>query len=120
MTTPKNLTLSDDQIRVLEMSLAFYIRLGLGQFSEIALRLNLLHGDKISPEKMERISQLCEEMQELAWGDEKPWNIMDADASIYTLTAYLLESQMSGRSKVINWVSKRIAELSRNNEEKIQ
>jgi len=117
----KNVNVNDEQKRVLEMAMEFYIRLGLGQFSEIATRLDLLHGKRIDPEKMERIRQLCEEMEELAWGEDgKPWNLKDEETSLYTLNAFLLEAQMAGRIKESKWAKDRIAEIQDKNKEKIQ
>jgi len=118
--SPENVNLTDEQQRVLEMAIEFYIRLGLGQFSEIATRLNLLQGGRIEPEKMERIRQLCEEMEELAWGEGKPWQLKDDETSIYTLTAFLLEAQMAGKTKNVKQLKKRIAELKKKTKEKIQ
>jgi replicative superfamily II helicase len=120
MAVPKNVNLTDEQKRVLEMATEFYIRLGLGQFSEIATRLNLLHGNRIDPDKMERIRQLCEEMEELTFGDGKPWTLKDDETSIYTLTAFLTEAQMAGNKKNAKWAEERIAELKELNKEKIQ
>jgi hypothetical protein len=120
MASPKNLNLTDEQKRALEMMTEFYVRLGLGQFSEIATRLDLLQGGRISPERMERIRQLCEEMEELAWGDGKPWGLEDDQTSVYTLTAFLLEAQMAGNRKNAGWAERRIAELKEKNSERIQ
>ncbi len=120
MAIPKNVNLTDEQKRVLEMMSEFYIRLGLGQFSEIATRLNLLQGNRIDPEKMDRIRQLCEEMEELAFGESgKPWNLKDDETSIYTLTAFMLEAQMAGNKKNAKWAEERIAELKEKNKERI-
>ncbi len=102
------LNLTDDERRVLEMAIEFYIRLGLGQFSEIATRLHLLQGDRINPQRLERIRQLCGEMEELAWGEGTPWNLKDEDTSAYTLTAFGLEARMAGNNKNARWADRRI------------
>lgn len=102
-----DLNLNEEQKRVLEMALEFYIRLGLGQFSEIATRLDLLQGERLHPEKREKIHELCEEMEEIV-RDEKPWALNDKEISVYTLTAFLLESMMSGKIKDALWAKKRI------------
>jgi len=94
------------------MALEFYIRLGLGQFSEIATRMNLLQGNRLTPEKLNKIYKLCEEMEEILWGDEeKPWDLKDDEISIFTLNAFLLESQIGGSKKSVNWVKNRLKEL---------
>jgi hypothetical protein len=116
---PKNLNLTDEQKRVLEMAIEFYIRLGLGQISEISTRLDLLHGGRLGPEKMERIRQLCEEMEGIIEDGCEPLTLKDDEVSIYTLTAFLLESQMAGKVKSTKWAKERIQELKEKNKENI-
>lgn len=116
----KKLDVSDDQKKVLDLALEFYIRLGLGQMTDIAVRLDLLHGKRINPEKMERIRQLCEEMETILWEEGDPWDLGDDETSLYTLNAFLLESKMNGRLKATNWAEKRIQEIKDKTQEKIQ
>jgi hypothetical protein len=104
----KMLKLSDGEMRVLEMALEFYIRLGLGQFSEIATRLDRLQGDRLKQERLERIRQLCAEAEELCWDDGRPWSLHDEDTSAYTLTAFGLEAKMAGNAKNARWAARRI------------
>lgn len=106
----KTLKLSDTEQHVLEMALEFYIRMGLGQLSEIAQRLHLIHGDRIKPERLERIRQLCDEAEELTWDDGRPWSLRDDETSAYTLTAFGLEARMAGNKKNAEWVARRIRE----------
>jgi hypothetical protein len=106
----KMLKLTDHEMRVLDMALEFYIRLGLAQFSEIATRLDLLQGDRIKPQRLERIRQLCEEMEELCLDDGRPWSLHDEDTSAYTLTAFGLEARMAGNTKNARWAARRIRE----------
>lgn len=123
MATKKNdtnLDLSADEQKVLGLAMEFYIRMGLGQVSEIAQRLNLIHGDRLPPEKMDRIRQLCEEMEEVLWDGEEPWKLEDDKTSLYTLTAFLLDSKISGNAKGQKYAEKRIAEIKKNEKEKIQ
>ena len=113
---PKNVNLTEEQKRVLEMAIEFYIRLGLGQFSEIFTRLDLLQGNRLDPDKKERLRQLCEEMQELT----QDWKLTDEETSLYTLTAFLIEAQMNNNEKSVRWAEKRIRKLKEEKKEKIQ
>jgi hypothetical protein len=88
----KTLRLTDEQKHVLDMAIEFYIRLGLGQFSEIATR------------------QLCEEMEDLCWRGERPWNLKDEDTSAFTLTAFEMEARLAGNLKNARWADRRIRE----------
>lgn len=115
----KDLELTDDQERVLEIALDFYIRLGLGQFSEIANRLHLLYGNKLPQNKLEKIKTTLEEIENILWDNEKPWTINDDHISIYTLTAFLTETQLANKKKNAEWTKKRIQELKSKNNEKI-
>lgn len=122
MATKKsdNLNLSEDEQKVLGMAMEFYIRMGLGQVSEIAQRLNLIHGDRLTPEKMDRIRQLCDELEDTLWDGEEPWRLEDDKTSLYTLTAFLLDSKISGNLKGQKYAEKRIAEIKAKEREKIQ
>lgn len=111
--------INEDQRKVLEMAIEFYIRLGLGQFSEIATRIDLLCGKKISPSKMKRIRKLCDKIEDILIGEEKPWSLSDDDISLYTLNAFLIEAQLFDKTKTIKWAEERIAELKEKNKERI-
>lgn len=106
----KTLRLNEEEQHVLGMALEFYIRLGLGQVSEIAQRLHLIHGDRLKEQRMERIRQLCDEAEELTWNDGRPWSLHDLETSRYTLTAFGLEARMAGNTKNAKWAAKRIRE----------
>jgi hypothetical protein len=107
-----------DQRKTLEMALEFYIRLGLGQFSEIATRINLLHGERLDPDKLQRIAEICNELEELVWED-KPWGIEDKEVSLYTLNAFLLEAQLAENFDSVRWCNRRIRKKTASGE-KIQ
>jgi hypothetical protein len=111
--------LTVEQQRVLEMAIEFYIRLGLGQFSQIAQRIDILHGKRIGSDRMDRIRQLCEEMEEYALIDDSPMKLGDERCSIYTLTAFLLESRMACKPKQVRWAQNQIDALKEKNGEKI-
>jgi hypothetical protein len=108
--TMKTIRLTEDEMRVLELALETYIRIGLGQFSEIAQRLHLIHGDRLKEQRMERIRQLCEEAEELTWDDGRPWTLHDPETSRYILTAFGLEARMAGNTKNAKWAARRIRE----------
>lgn len=119
MAVSQNITLTEDQEKVLKLAVEFYIRLGLGRFSELFIHLNLLQGNRLGPEKLERIRQLCDEVEDLAFDDNKNWNLEDEETSIYTVIAFLLESQMNGNKKDVTWAKKRIKELKTLNKERL-
>lgn len=113
------ITLTEDTKNTLKRAIEFYIRMGLGRFSEIFHQFNILQGDRLGPDKLERIAQLCDEIEELAFEDDKNWKLQDDEISIYTLNAFLLESQMNGNRKDVSWAKKRIKELTKRNKEKL-
>lgn len=92
------------------MALELYIRMALGQVSEIAQRLDQIHGERLTPEKMDRVRQLCEEIEDVLWDGAAPWRLEDAQTSAYTLTAFLLDARLSGNKKGERWVRRRLAE----------
>ena len=101
-------SLTEDEWIALEMALEFYIRMGLGQVGEIALRLDLLHGDRLTPEQKERIRELCDEIEAVLWEDAPPWRLEDAETSDYTLTAFLLDARLTGNKKGERWARERL------------
>lgn len=107
--TMKTIRLNEEEQHVLGMAIEFYIRLGLGQFSEIAQRLHLIHGDRIKEQRMERIRQLCDEAEELTL-EGRPWSLHDPETSAYTLAAFGLEARMAGNTKNAKWAARRIKE----------
>jgi hypothetical protein len=110
------LRLGDDEQRVVEMALEFYIRLALGQFGEIATRLDLLQGKRLEPDKLERARRLCEELEEVVWGDRAPWRLDDDETSLYTLVAFGVEARLAGNDRGRRWAQRRIkqrAEIER-------
>jgi hypothetical protein len=102
------ITLTQDERLALELSLEFYIRMGLGQVGEIARRLDLLHGERLTPAKRDRIRQLCDEMEEVLWGDAAPWRLEDTETSNYLLTAFLLDARLAGNWKGECWARDRL------------
>lgn len=102
------MSLNDDERLALEMALEFYIRMGLGQVGEIAQRLDLLHGDRLTPDKKERIRELCDEMENVLWEDAAPWRLEDAQTSNYILTAFLLDARLAGNTKGERWARRRL------------
>jgi hypothetical protein len=113
MANSDTFNISRDEQAALGMAMEFYIRMGLGQVSEIAQRLNLLYGDRLTPEKQSRITQLCEEIEDVLWEDGVPWKLEDEETSIYMLTAFLLECKLNGNFKGAKYAEKRIAELKK-------
>ena len=105
----KTIRLNEDEQRVLELALEFYVRLGLGQFSEIAQRYDLLR-PHLDPERLERLRQLAESMEEVCWHDAEPWHLADESTSLHTLIAFALESRLTGNTKGQRWAQRRIKE----------
>jgi hypothetical protein len=122
MATKKNLILelTPEEQTVLQLAMEFYIRMGLGQFSEIAQRLNLLYGDRIGEEKMDEIRRLCEELEDGMWDEAKQWDIKDPETSLYVLTAFLLDSKLTGNAPGVKYANKRIEEIKKKGKEQIQ
>lgn len=115
-----NIDLTEEQAKVLQLAVEFYIRLGLGRFSELFVHFSLLQGDRLSVETMDKIRNLSYEIEELVFGEsDKNWDLKDDKVSLYTMTAFLLESQMSENKKDAAWARKRIRELTKLNQEKI-
>lgn len=113
-----NIKLTLEQDKVLKLALEFYIRLGLGRFSEIFTQFNILQGSRLGPEKLERIRQLCEQIEDLVF-DDKVWNLEDEETSIYTIVAFHLDSILNNNKKDIVWANKRFKEMKTLNKEKI-
>lgn len=111
-TTTLNLT-RDDRI-ALSLALEFYIRMALGQASEIAQRLDLLHGKRLTPEKLDRIRLLCDEMEDVLWDGAAPWRLEDAETSSFALRAFLLDSRLSGNTKGERWALRLLADREAN------
>lgn len=109
-----------EEQNVIKLALEFYIRMGLGQFSEIAQRLNLLYGDKIGDEKLVKINQLCDEMAEVLWGDDEPWQIKDSGTSLYIMTAFLIDAKVNNNTFGIKYALKRIEEIRKLKKESIE
>ena len=110
------LELSAAERTVLALALEFYVRMALGQVSEIAQRLDLIHGERLTPEKLERIRQLCEEIEDVLWGEAEPWRLEDAETSAYALTAFLLDARLTGNKKGEQWALRRLAERGERSE----
>ena len=107
------LRLGDDEQRVVGMAVEFYIRLALGQFGEIATRLDLLQGKRLEPEKLERVRQLCEELEEVVWGGGAPWRLDEDETSLYTLIAFGVEARLVGNDKGQRWAQRRIKQRAK-------
>lgn len=104
----QTIRLNGDERFALDMTLEFYIRMGLGQVGEIARRLDLLHGERLTPAKRDRIRELCDEMEEVLWEDAAPWRLEDAETSNYLLTAFLLDARLAGNRTGERWARERL------------
>lgn len=112
----KSIRLSEDEQKVLELAMECYIRVGLGQFSELARRLDLTHGERLTEEQREEVRELADEMERTALGDV-PWMLGDAETSLYTLLAFRLDARLSGNLAGVFWANKRIKEKVRQGEQ---
>ena len=100
--------LTEDERLALAMALEFYIRMGLGQVGEVARRLDLLHGERLTPAKRERLHELCGEVEDVLWDDAAPWRLEDGETSDYLLTAFLLDAKLAGNKKGERWARGRL------------
>ncbi len=105
----KQVDINDTEQRVLEMALEFYIRLGLGQFSQIAQRLNLLCGRRLGKAKLEQITKMMNKLEEIVW-DGQPWMLRDDETSVYTVMGACVEGKMNSDTKFVEWAEARIKE----------
>jgi hypothetical protein len=114
------ITLNQSERLVLELALEFYIRMGLGQVGEIARRLDLLHGERLTPAKRDRVRELCDQMEGVLWEDAPPWRLEDAETSNYLLTAFMLDARLAGNEKGERWARERLRGCGRldSNEQK--
>lgn len=107
----ENLDLTDKQTVALRLALDFYIRLGLGQFTELATRFDLMYGKNISSSKLAKLRKLCNEMEKVIGGgidgDEAVYG--SKEASAHVLNAWLIEAQMLNDRKLIKNLKKQIA-----------
>ncbi len=104
----RTIRLTDDEQRVLELALEFYVRLGLGQFSEIAQRVDLIHGARLTPDQKHNVRQLCNELEDVLWASQAPWQLGDNDTSLHTLVAFGLDARLARNPKGQRWAQRRI------------
>lgn len=105
------LVLTKPEQVVLETALEFYVRLGLGQFSEIGTRLSLLtHDRELVP--YERIASVMEDLERSVWGGS-PWRITDRQTGMHTVVAFLLQARLRGNDREQKWAHRRIHAMRR-------
>lgn len=96
--------LNKQEIRVLELALEHYVRLGLGQLSDIAIRLSLLL-TSIEKEKLTRLQELMAEAEQAIGGS---LNFSNSEVSRYTLIALLLQARLNNDLVAIKWITERL------------
>lgn len=107
----KLLALTKPEQVVLDTALEFYIRLGMGQFSEIGTRFRLLaHDRELVP--YGRIAAVMEEMEGSVWAGS-PWRITDRQTGMHTVVAFLLQARLRGDDREQRWAYRRIRALRR-------
>jgi len=105
------LSLTPEEAEALDLALEFYIRLGLGQLSEIGNRLELLLG-KHGRTHLDTIKEQMEQCEQLLHEDGKPCCLgKDNEVSAYTLTAFLIQSKLVGNHKGIKWAKQRLQRM---------
>lgn len=103
----RTLRLDDEKQRVLGHALELYVRVGLGQFGEIARRLDSIHGSRLSAEQRAEVARLCDEIELVMWGEQKPWRIEEPETSLFTLLAFLIEGEVLGNQSQVRWAQRR-------------
>jgi hypothetical protein len=105
------LSLTPEEAEALDLALEFYIRLGLGQLSEIGSRLELLLG-KHGRAQLEFIKEQLEQCEQILFDDGKPCCLgKDREVSAYTLTAFLIQSKLIGNHKGIKWAKQQLQRM---------
>ncbi len=113
MSQDKNvvLSLTPEEAEALDLALEFYIRLGLGQLSEIGSRLELLLG-KQGRAHLDTIKEQMEQCEQMLHEDGKPCCLgKDREISAYTLTAFLIQSKLIGNQKGMKWAKQRLQRM---------
>ena len=96
---------------VLDTALEFYVRLGLGQFSEIGTRFRLLaHDRELVP--YERIAAVMDDVERSVWAGS-PWRITDRRTGMHTLVAFLLQARLRRDAREQRWAHRRIHAMRR-------
>jgi hypothetical protein len=54
------------------------------------------------------------------WDEAKQWDIKDPETSLYVLTAFLLDSKLTGNAPGVKYANKRIEEIKKKGKEQIQ
>jgi hypothetical protein len=107
----KLLVLTRPEQVVLDTALEFYVRLGLGQFSEIGTRFRLLtHDRELVP--YERIASVMEDMERDVWAGS-PWRVNDRRTGMHTVVAFLLQARLRGNDREQRWAYRRIHAMRR-------
>lgn len=102
--------LSSNQIKVLDSALEFYIAMGLGQISEIGLRLRTLLYKRINLD-LEEVQQILDTLENKLLGGVTPWKLGDEDTSAYTVAAYGIQALLHENKDGVSWAAKRLREL---------
>ena len=101
------LTLKDEyEKQTVLLALEILGNLGIGKFSDVAVRLNLLHkkrGEKVIA-KLEKVFEMLEARI------SEDWRLGDEPTSLYTLVAYLLQARLNQLTKSEKLLEERIAE----------
>jgi hypothetical protein len=103
----RTIRLNDEERLVLANALDLYIRVGLGQFTEIAQRLDMIHGMRLETDQRARVAHLCGEIENVLWDDQAPWRLEDTETSLHTLVAFLLDGRLHGNAKQVQWAERR-------------
>lgn len=104
--------LKTEEKAVLNYALEHYIRLGLGQLSDIANRLSLLLlPNNRTNETFREVQDLLDEAENKLGG---AWTFNDPRVTRYTLVALLLQARLNDDDEAIAWVKQRLAECPDN------
>ena len=93
----------------MDTALEFYVRLGLGQCSEIGTRLRLLAQDReFVP--YDRIAATLSELERDVWA-ARPWRLSDRATGLHTLIAFLIQARLRGDAREQRWAQRRVRAL---------
>lgn len=104
------LSLTTAEKETLDVILEFYIRLGLGQLSEIATRLRLLT-EKRPKAVTEEVMQSLKALEAKLFEGERPWRLEDVATSPHTLLAFAIQAKLQGNMESLEWAMLRLREM---------
>jgi hypothetical protein len=106
----KQLLLSDREAIALDKALELYIRLGLGQLTEVTGALKELHGKRDKdPDNYAEIDYYLGHAQTSLRGfDDEEWKLEDAETDSLTIAAFGIQAKLGDNTSAWEWACKRL------------